>query len=88
MAHGVGGPAGERAVVEFGDGCVAQHADAAVAGFGETFGGHVESFAGVVELPTVAHGGRVGLDLADDVHALASGGAHHHHLLVLASRSV
>jgi hypothetical protein len=88
VADGVDGPAGQRAVVQFGDRSVSQHAQGPVAGFGESLGGYVEGFPRVVEFPPVALRRRVRLDLAHDVHTFASGGSHHHDLLVLASGGV
>lgn len=86
MADTVDGPTGQRAVVEVGHRRVPEHAGRAV-GY-VPFRSDVDRLARVVELPTESLGRRVGVHLAQYVHALAPRRADHQHPVGLAARSV
>lgn len=86
VADPVDGPAGQRAVVQVGDGRVPENAGRAVRIV--SFQCDVDRFARVVELPPESHGGRVGVHFAQHFHDLAAGRADHQHPVRLAARCV
>lgn len=79
-------PAGQRAVVQVGDGRVPEHAARLVVGV--PLRRYVDRLARVVELPPEPLGRRVGVHLAWHVRALAPGRANHQHPVGPAARSV
>ena len=86
-AHGIGGPAEQRAEVELGARRVAQHGDGAV-GRGAVARRQLQRLARAVEGPAEGRHGRFGLDAALHFAGQALGGAVRLFLLHPTSRSI